>query len=161
MSENVTFKNGDEELELSLTDIADIDMSEVEEKRFELRPAGVYHFKCIDATLDTINGKAVAKFETEIVNCHAIVGDGAPEAQIGKKYTEMFFLTSGDSLGYLKGFLSDTGFTGTGSLRELLDAFHGHEFIGAIKHTRDKNDTDKVYTSLQKCKPVAGESAAA
>lgn len=171
MSDNIKFKNGDEEQEISLGDLAGLDMSGVEEKHFTVQPAGVYEFKCLDAKLgkmETVNGEtAVVQFEMEIVNCHAVIGEKAvgvphvPEDQIGKKYTETFFLTTSDSLGYLKGFMSDTGFTGSGTLQQMLDAFHGHAFIGAVKHTKDKNDADKVYTNLAKCKPLAVTEVAA
>lgn len=167
MSENeiVTFIQNGEETEVSLTDIASIDMSQVEEVRFENRPAGMYHMKVIDAKVTALGKEKptpAVVIECEVQNCMSLVDGSDTAAQIGKTHRETFFMKDGDGIGRLKAFLVDTGFQGTGSMKDVLDAFHGHEFDGIIKHKVDKNDTDRVYVNFApgKVKPHAGAATA-
>ena len=167
MSENeelVTFTNAGVEMEVSLADIANIDMDTVEEFRFENRPAGMYHMKVTDAKITALGKEKPAPavvVECEVQNCLSLVDGSDTQAQIGKTHRETFFMKDGDGIGRLKAFLTDTGFQGTGSLKDILDAFHGHEFDGIIKHKTDKNDTDRVYVNFAqgKVKPHAGAVA--
>lgn len=152
MSEKITVKNDGEEVDVSLADIANIDMNEVEafEGGFEPTPKGVFTFDVKDAGLETINDKAVIYFETEIAEVHALADDDAdPEKLIGWKHKETIFV--GDlakSVGQAKAIMQNAGYEGTGTLEQLLDGFVGSSFIAPTKHRRDKNDADRIYSNI-------------
>ena len=152
----VIVKQDDGELEVSLEDIAGIDMNAVEafEGGFEPTPKGVFLFDAKDAGLDTITvenvDKAVIYFELEVAECYALVDDSIePESLIGWKHRETIFISDlSKSVGQAKAIMQNAGFTGSGTLVEMLDAFCGSQFISPIKHRKDKNDTDKIYSNL-------------
>lgn len=164
---DVKVKQNDEEIEVSIADIAGIDMSAVEafEGGFEPTPKGVYLWECKDAKIDTINDKAVIQFELECEECYAILDDEkTPESMVGWKHQETIFI--GDlakSVGQAKAIMQNAGFTGSGTLETMLDAFCGTQFIAPIRQRKDKNDTDRVYSNLvvAKIKPATGTQNAA
>lgn len=160
---NITVKNDGEEQEVNLADIAGIDMNNVEafEGGFEPTPKGVFRFECKDAGLDTVSSgdvdKAVIYFENEVVECYALVDDSLePESMIGWKHRETIFISDlAKSVGQAKAIMQNAGFKGSGTLEEMLDAFCGSQFISPIKHRKDKNDTDKIYSNLVVAKITA------
>ena len=149
---NVIVKQNDEEMEVGLADIAGIDMNNVEafEGGFEPTPKGVYLWEVKDGGIEEINGKAVIYFELEAQECYALVDDERePEAMIGWKHREAIFVSDlAKSVGQAKAIMQNAGFTGSGKLDEMLDAFCGSQFISPIRHQRDKNDTDRIYAKL-------------
>lgn len=153
---NVIVKQDDGDTEVSLADIAGIDMTSVEafEGGFEPTPKGVYLFDVKDAGLDTITvdgvDKAVIYFETEIAECYALVDDSIePESMVGWKHRETVFISDlKKSVGQAKAIMQNAGFSGSGTLEEMLDAFCGSQFVAPIKHRKDKNDTDKIYSNI-------------
>jgi len=165
MSDTLTVKNDGEEVEVTLADIANIDMNEVEafEGGFEPTPKGVFTFDVKDAGLDTINGKAVIFFETEIAEVHALVDEDVdPEKLIGWKHKETIFV--GDlakSVGQAKAIMQNAGYVAQGNLETLLDGFCGMQFIAPIGWRKDKNDTDRVYSNIKVAKIVPVPTAEA
>lgn len=141
--------------QISLEELAGVDMSGVEEYRFSIVPVGVYTFKGVEAALtaiDTNEGKkAVVQFTAEITSVLSTT-DANADGLIGKKHTESFFLSKDlqKGLGAAKAFMTDIGMTGNGTLNELLQQFTGHEFGAAIKHRKDKNDPDRIYAGMNK-----------
>ena len=165
MSDKMIVKNDGEEIEVSLADIANIDMNEVEafEGGFEPTPKGVYQFLVKDAGLDTINDKAVIFFELEVEQVLALADDDKdPESLVGWKHKETIFV--GDlakSVGQAKAIMQNAGYVAQGNLETLLDGFCGMSFIAPIGWRKDKNDTDRVYSNIKvgKITPVPmGES---
>lgn len=178
MSEQVKIKQENEqgeveEMEVSLADIAGIDMNAVEafEGGFESTPKGVYLFECKDAKLDSMETKngtsAVIQFVLEIADCYAVVSDDpkvTEESMKGKKHTETIFVSDvAKSVGQAKAIMQNAGYNAAGSLEDLLDGFCGSQFIAPIKHRKDPNDSDKIYANLVIKKitpPKSGEAAA-
>jgi len=178
MSEsNVTITQDGVEGEVTLMDIAGMDMAGVEEFEggFEPTPKGVYHFRCKDAELTSIDMKdkktgdditrAIIQFEFEIVNVLAFVDDGInPDEWIGKDHRETIFIQDVlKGVGQAKAIMTNAGFSGTGSLQELMDAFVGTEFEAPIGQRKDKNDPDRIYANIKigKIMPHQAEVAAA
>ena len=170
MSEMINIKNDGEEQEVSLTDIAGIDMNEVQEfEGFEATPKGLYDWECKDAGLDTVETKnglsGIIYFDLEVTNCHTLIGDERdPATMVGSKHRETIFI--GDvakSVGQAKALMQHAGFNAAGKLDELLDAFCGHAFTAPIKQRKDKNDSDVVYSNLviKKITPIGGATATA
>lgn len=154
---NVTVKNANEagetvDQEVSLADIAGIDMNNVEafEGGFEPTPKGVYRFDVKDAGLDTMNDKAIIYFDTEVAEVYALVDDDKdPESLIGWKHRETIWISDlAKSVGQAKAIMQNAGFTGSGTLEQMLDAFCGSQFVAPVKQRKDKNDTDKVYANI-------------
>lgn len=152
--------------EFSLADVAGIDMNEVEANYGpDNLPACVVELRVVDAKLEVHTNtktnvkKAVVKIETEVVNTLAVVDPNIPlESLIGRKHYESFFLTDlKKDLGRVKALMAESGFTGTGSLTELLNQFIGHQFVATINNRKDKNDADITYANinLKKVKPAA------
>lgn len=156
MTEETMVKIGDEDV--SLADIGGVDMSEVEEFRFENTPKGIYQWKCTNAEILKLGDKPAIKYNLEATNVISLSDDSKdPEKYIGHKHDEAIFITDLEKdIGRAKAFMVDAGFEGSGTLQELLDQFIGHEFVSAISHRKDKNDTDKIYANIDygKVKPL-------
>lgn len=143
--------------EASLADIANLNMDDIAEVRFEAFPRGGYAFKGLTGKIETVGSgddkKAVIAFESECFEVYGEPDGVSAESVIGKKHREVFFL-SGDSavdnLGRAKAYMSDTGFTGKGTLQEMLDAWAGTMFKATVKHRKDKNDEDRIYANQTK-----------
>jgi len=153
-------KIGDEEV--SLTDIAGVEMDEVKEHRFQVTPQGIYQWNVKDAKLEAINNKPVIRYILTATNVLSLTDDALrPEDFINVEHNEVIFITDlAKDLGRAKAFMVDTGFTGSGTLQELLDQFVGHGFIGVIKHRKDKNDADITYANINMQKLKSLEEAA-
>lgn len=156
MAEDFSMMIGDNQL--SLADIAGLDMSNVEAVRYQRTPAGCYIFSIAEAKLGTYgegdNAKAAAMFELKIENVISLSDDSIDQAAwVGKVHKETFFLRKEhfmDDLGRVVAFLQDIGLQTAGDLQVLLDASKGHLFQGFVTHTPDKNDKDKIYANLNR-----------
>lgn len=151
-----------ENVQVSLTDLAGIDMAEVEPYRGgEVTPEGVYEWRGKSAEIDTMEindkdsdtGRAVRPVITFCSEALAVrsVKDRSidPDSLVGVEHYERFFIRDlRKDLGRVTAFLGDSGMTGEGSLQDMLERFTGHEFIAAVKHRKDKNDPDRRYANL-------------
>ena len=161
MSSTFAVKNDDNEVEVSLADLAGIDMNEIEEFEggFDVTPKGAYVFQVKDAKLSEIAEYAVVAFELEVVECMAIAsGDKTPESMVGVIHEEnIFIIDVKKSIGQAKFLMRQAGYTATGTLNELLDGFCGTKFAAKIKHKAKKNDPDTIYANIdmKSVKPVA------
>ena len=174
---NVKITNGDEEQEVTLADIAGIDMATVVENEggFDSTPKGAYRFKCTDGELTEIEvtnkktgdkeNRAIIRFKFDIVAVHSLVDDDIKaEDWVGKEHQEGIFVNDvAKSVGQAKAIMTNAGFSGTGTLQELMDGFCGTEFDAPIGQRKDKNDPDRVYSNIKigKITPVAGVGIAA
>jgi len=162
MNEAEVVKVGDDE-EVSLADIADIDIGEVSEVTgFEATPAGVYEFRVKETKLTSISTKdgsrAAITMEFEIGNVLNLSDSSVdPESLIGKTHRETFFLSElEEGIGRVKALMARSGFAESGKLTDLLDQFVGHRFIAAVKQRKDRNDPDVTYANinLKKVQPA-------
>lgn len=148
--------------EFSLADLADIDVSEIQEIRFEQLPAGVYLFEVIDSSLTEGTDKDGAKrfsadFQMQVVEVKAIITPGVDkEGLVGKKHGEKFFISPGKTqeevakaIGRIRAFVTDIGQDSAGKLGDIVANTKGHRFTGKIKHQTDKEDKSIVYARLQ------------
>ncbi len=173
---NLTVKQQNEagetiETEVSLADLAGIDMNNVDafEGGFEPTPKGVFRFECKDAGLDIVETKngdsATIYFDCEVQEVYALLDDSEdPEKLMGLNHRESIFVSDlAKSVGQAKAIMQNAGFSGSGTLEQMQDAFCGHQFIAPIKHRKDKNDTDRVYANLvvKKITPVPQDAEGA
>ncbi len=140
--------------QVSLADLAGLDMDAVAEVRGTTFPDGAFKFKTEEAKL-TIIGKgkdaqAGIQFKFKCTDVMALTDTGKDaESVIGKSHHELCFLSEPvEGLGRAKAFMADTGYKGTGKLGVLLDGFAGHEFKAVVKQRTDKNDTSIVYANI-------------
>jgi hypothetical protein len=150
----------DEDTGFSLADLADIDVSNIEEVRFQSLPAGAYGFEVIDADLgeDEKDGarRFFAKFEMKIIEVKAVVDPNADkEGLVGKAHTERFFIKTSEgeeetkkAIGRIRAFIADIGMPNTGALGPIVRECKGHTFTGKIKKQKDKEDKSIEYSRL-------------
>lgn len=161
MSEEMTVKVDGEDAIVSLMDLAGMDMDAVEAVEFGFTtPAGIFVFEIEIAELgsrDSKNGeKPVIAIKMKIANVEklAVETDDAgnlidADKMIGTFHVETFWISNLEqTLGQLKTFWNSIGYQGTGNLSERLAGMSGVMFRGVIKHTKDKNDPDQVYSNL-------------
>ena len=105
----------------SLADLADLDVSDIEEVRFVSLPAGIYDFEVTNADFheDTKDGETRFKIEfaLKIIEVKSIMESGKnPEEFVGKEHTERFFVKPTDeqekvlkAIGRVRAFITDMG----------------------------------------------------
>ena len=159
--------------EVSLLDLMGVDLSQVEEMRFgDIMPRIFGQFECGDPTIEELKdnktgsptaGKvigALVKFPWKVLgitDASNAKADGVedPSTLIGKIHTEVAFVKGGTNVKYLKAFIADVGGNKNQPLGEAIKSVAGKRIQAVIRHRKDPNDTDKVYASLSKYKPIA------
>ncbi len=167
---NTMMKIGD--AELSLADVAHINTDEIDEKRFERIPKGLYTFVVSKAELRALTKDNVTLpgivVQCQVKEVHELAeprednGQAIIDNQSSRQ--EIFKMNPNaphDWIGYFKAFASDTGYQGSGSLQELISGFVGTQFLAPVKHVNNPNDADEPYVNIdrKKIQPVAIQSA--
>lgn len=150
----------DEMADFSLADLADLDVSDVQEIRFESIPAGVYGFKCVAAELTEGTNRDneqrfIAEMKFEIVEVKAVVkklpvGESVDKF-LGKVQTEKFYIVpekAPEGIGRIRAALTDMGLNSAGKLGEVVAAAVDHTFYAKITEQKDKDDPSRVYSRL-------------
>jgi hypothetical protein len=150
-----------EEEGFSLADFADVDVSDIEEVRFQTLPAGAFEFEITDADLaeDDKDGERRFKVEVElkILEVKAVLETGVDkESLVGKKRTERFFIKPGDTeenvkhaIGRVRAFVTDVGMDSKGKLGDIVRNLKGHTFAAKIIKQKDRHDRTREYARLQ------------
>lgn len=171
-----TFDIGGGDETVSLAQIANLDMEDVEEVRWSNLPKMSGVFEIVKMELTSRNTKQgdrpvlAGTFKVlEVFSC--LDDDVTPESLIEREHRQAWFIGVGDppdpvkDIGRWKAFLVDTGYQATGQINAICDACAGHRFIGVIKQRPDKDDKDIIYSQFDdnKIKPYnpAGDTAAA
>jgi len=167
--------------EISLADLAGVDLEGIAEQRFSSLPRGVYvlevssekppHF----GTIENKEGKkkAAAIFTQTVLDVLALADnndapEGDPTKLIGREHRETFFVSDQKSIGYIKAFVKDIGgqadkgpLGGVAGKPGILDACAGIRFQAPIGHRKDPNDADKIYVNIvrNKIKPLGRAEA--
>jgi len=141
---------------VNLLDLVNIDLTDVEEYRFSNRPAGLYDWeiKKAEVTVREAKGiqRACAVFSLEVINCLTLVDKNAdPAEQIGEQHQEVFWITDPKkSIGQIVAFLHDIGHIAQDALTNAITETPGTRFRAAMREVKDKNDTSKVYSNLDR-----------
>lgn len=149
-----------EQPEFSLAELADMDVSDIAEVRFEQLPPGQYVFRGIEAKLDDVTNRdderrIVGVFVMEVAEVKSVLARGVDKEElIGKKHTEKQYIVpakAAEGIGLLRSFLKDLHLPNEGNLGGveganpgLLENFAGHEFTGKIVQKPMKGSTDKI-----------------
>lgn len=144
--------------DFSLADLADLDISEVQEIRFESLPAGIYAFKIVNATLDEGTNQENEKrffveFKLEVVECKAVVKKGVTKEElVGKQHSEKMYIVpekAAEGIGRIRAAIADMRLPNEGKFNDVLASTVGETFTGKIAEQTDKNDRSRVYARLK------------
>lgn len=166
--------------EFSLSDLANLDLGDVDEVRGSSFPRGVFNWEMQadpvpslevtevpnndeGALPNTTKKIPIVKFTFKCIDVLALPPtqlDGSPspkpEEIIGRTFTETYFIRDlMKDLGRVKAFLIDVGVSGQGSLKDLMLASVGMRFTAAITQKFKKDDHDVIYTNLNRAKVKA------
>lgn len=145
----------------SLADLADVDVSGIEEVRYSTLPAGAFGFQIIEADLGEDekdgNRRFFAKFDMKVVEVKAIIDPNADkEAVIGKQHSERFFVDPSKTedevkaaIGRIRAFITDIGMDSAGNLGPIVRNTKDHIFVGKIVKQKDKDDKSVEYARLR------------
>ena len=156
-----------EGVDFSLADLADLDVTDIAEIRYESLPAGAFRFKVTGAELtegqnkQTMDKQFVVDFKFEVIEVKAVVERGVDkEALLGKTHSEKRYIVPGpkaeEGIGYLRSFLADIGANSAGRLGGvvggepgILDESIGTEFDAKITKKPDRDDPSIKYARLR------------
>ena len=145
----------------SLADLADIDLTGIEEVRFESLAKGVYEFEVSEAEVksDAKDGEPRYKVEVtlKILEMLSSIEPGVDlEAMAGKLHTERFFIypkrseeDAAKAIGRVKAFLADIGASSEGKFGDAVRDAKGTQFRGRIEQKPDRNDPTTTYARLR------------
>lgn len=166
----------DESLAFSLADFADLDISSVEEVRFELIPQGVYVFEVTEADVEEnlnkdLHNRFVSGVACKIIEVKSVLQPGVDkDSLVGKTITDRQYMTPpwpelaeaggkpleeqkkkfADSVGRLKAFLVDIGVdVSQGKVVDRVNGLVGHTFTAKITHEADREDKTLLRAKLK------------
>lgn len=146
----------------SLADLADIDVTEIEEVRYVAIPIGIYEFeigKC-EMMEDTKDGERRFKIEiplviTDVISIMEPLNGKEKDDFLKKQHTERFFIYPQKeekdvlaSIGRVRAFVTDVGLPSDGKLGQLVESMTGHTFRGKIVNRPNKDDPTNPYKRL-------------
>lgn len=146
----------------SLADLADLDVSEVAEIRFENLPAGVYGLEVLEADLDEKDNRdgdnrVIAIFKLGVLECTSCIKKGIPkESLVGKTHTEKRYIVPDEGeakvlegIGLIRSFVWDMGCENRGKLGEIVRNTVGHRFTAPITERTNPNDRSNPFAQLK------------
>lgn len=141
--------------DLSLAEIANLDLGSVDAVRFENLYRGVYAFEIEEMGLTRKGDENVAVItaKCKVIDVDTLI-DTLPEGKdedslVGKFHTEQFWLKDEDGIGRFRAFAQDAGLgEAAGTLADVINALEGHRFMGMIKITKSKNDPSIEFANL-------------
>jgi hypothetical protein len=150
------------ETEFSLADLADLDVSEIEEIRFETLPQGVYEFEVVSAKLEEGANKEGEKrfwaiWEYKVVAVKSVLQAGVDkESLVGKKHGDKLWINPAKpqdevskAIGRIRSHVTDMGCDSAGKLGDIVKNTDGHIFTAKVRHQVDKDDKSVVYARTQ------------
>lgn len=155
---------------VTLADLMGVSLDDVAEKRGESFPKGNFDWEVDTETPPHVKivgeddkAKAAAVFKLKCINVIGVTDNeftGDPTSLIGKYHTETMFLQTADSLGYLKAFVKDIGAPYNSNLKLLLSGAAGTRFSAPIMKRKNPNDSDIIYTNINRMKLKKLDAAA-
>lgn len=149
--------------EISLAELAGLNMDDIEEVRFEVLPKGLSAvFRNKSADIVKMGEKPAISLTYEVMKIFGETEEMNDENMVGKEHQELFFLSGKEPLkvlGMMKAHMSDAGFSASGELQDVLDKYQSHMCKAVIKHTVNKDDEDRPYARMDRLKPFVPEDA--
>lgn len=140
---------------LSLADLADLDVTNIKEVRFENVAQGLFMFECKSAGLITVgkDEKAAGSIKCEVTEVQGLLNDSInPDKVKGKVHEERIFINDDDpeqGIGRIRAFIADAGGNNVGKLGAILSGFVGARFKGRITHRPDPKDKNRIYSNIR------------
>jgi len=156
---------------ISLADLADVDISGIDEVRFELIPMGVYVFEVVEADMvEGTNKDGDKRFGSEIavkiIEVKSVLEAGVDkDSLVGKVITDKQFATPikpddvsieaakarfAKELGRIKATVADMGGDVTGGgIVSVVQNLRGTTFTGKVAHQTDRDDKSVKYARLR------------
>lgn len=151
--------------QLTLADIAGIDLNTVKELRFEVLPKIQGIFEVTECKLEMSNpftdnkgvnypnGTPVINADCTVREIENIIGEDRPKEEfIGKVQKQSWMIKEVEELGRFKAFCVDAGVqfdpNAAIAVKELVDGVKGLQFPGQIKHRPDKQDPEVKRASV-------------
>lgn len=149
--------------DFSLADLADLDVTDIKEIRFETLPQGIFDFVVKNPKLDEGTDKEQNRIFIFTADCvieevvTVLDSNVDKEALVGKSYGQRQNIDPSDAetgIGRIRAFGTDIGIDSTGKLGEVVARMDEQRFRGKITHAKDKVDPSIVYARLR-----AGDAA--
>lgn len=144
--------------DFSLADLAELDVSDIAEIRFETLPQGIYEFICKNPKLDEGTNKDGEKqfvFTSDNVIeevVQVLDANVDKEKLVGKSQQQRQNIDPSDAetgIGRIRAYGTDIGIDSTGKLGEVVSRMDGQRFRAKIVHNKDKTDPSIVYARLR------------
>lgn len=148
--------------EFSLADLADLDVSDIAEIRFEQLSKGIYVFECIEAELhEGTDGDGAKRFHAEfvdkIVEVKSVLEPNVDkDSLIGKTITTKLYIHPGKeqekvlkAIGRLRAHVADRQVDSTGKLGDIVRNCKGEFHTSKIVGEKDQNDKTIEYSKLR------------
>jgi hypothetical protein len=145
----------------SLADLADIDVTDIEEVRFVDLPAGVYDWEIVEGKMleDDKDGvrRFKIEFELKVLEAVAVLEAGIDkDTLVNKIHTERFFIDPSKdeadvkkAIGRVRAFVTDTGGDSRGKLGPIVRDSKGRTFRCPVVKQKDKDDPTRSYARLK------------
>jgi hypothetical protein len=150
MSDNFDILNDGEETEITMEDLAGVQLDGVEAKfaGFEKTPPCLAAWKIKEASIEAMGDNPAFVFLCECVKVYE-VAEGF-KLNPGFEHQEIFFIQDiAKTLPNVVAFLQKLGIATTGSAKELLDKSVGSTFVAKVVHTRNKKEPENPYANMQ------------
>lgn len=137
---------------VSLADLASMDVSNVDEVRFEQLPPGIFGFQVEEAELKEVgaDNNPILRVKCKVLACDGVTAEGVdPQSLVGKFHTESVFIglkTPLEGIGRVRAFIKDAGGNNVGTLGAIIEGIKGLQFKGRI-HERKKDG--QTYTNIR------------
>lgn len=144
--------------DFSLADLADLDVSDIKEIRFETLPQGIFDFVVKNPKLDEGTDKEQNRIFIFSADCVieevVTVLDSSVDKDglVGKSQNQRQNIDPSDAetgIGRIRAFGTDIGIDSTGKLGDVVARMDGQRFRGKITHTKDRTDPSIVYARLR------------
>lgn len=141
----------------SLADLADIDVTDIAEIRFENLPDGIFDFIIKSPELSDGTNKDQEKIfyfaaKCEVEECVSLLAGGDVEAYKGKIHNHRQNIEPADAetgIGRIRAFATDVGLDSTGKLGEVVERMKDHRFRCKVVNVNDKTDPSIKYARLR------------
>lgn len=141
----------------SLADLADLDVSGIDEIRFENLPGGIYDFIIRSPGIEEGTNKEQERIfyfecKCEVEECLALIEGGDLESMKGKVHNQRQNIEPAEpekGIGRIRAFVSDVGLDSAGKLGDIVASLKDHRFRCKVVNVPDSTDKSIKYARLR------------
>jgi hypothetical protein len=144
--------------DFSLADLADLDVTDIQEIRFETLPQGIFDFVVKNPKLDEGTNKDQEKIFIFTCDCNVeevvavLDSNSDSDKLVGKTYKQRQNIDPSnpeEGIGRIRAFGSDIGIDSTGKLGDVVARMDETRFRSKIVHQKDRVDPSIIYARLR------------